>query len=48
MLILPAMYQSTIFGAGARELVGMAEARGLDLDQDLAGLGTIEIDFDDF
>ncbi len=34
--------------AGARELVGVADARGLDLDQDLAGLGAIEIHrFDD-
>ena len=34
-------------GAGERELVGVANARGLDLDQNLAGFRTIEIDFRD-
>jgi hypothetical protein len=44
MLILPAMYQSTIFGAGARELVGMAHAARFDLDQHLARFRAVEID----
>src|SRR5262249_30352388 len=34
--------QAFRIGAGARELVGVADAGGLDLDQDLAGLRTVE------
>ena len=37
------------FGVGARqrELVGVADAGGLDLDQHLAGLGPFELDVHD-
>ena len=31
-----------------RVSVGVADSGGLDLDQDFAGLGTIEVDLDDF
>ena len=35
-------------GAGEGEGVGVTDAGRLDLDQDLARAGTVEIDFDDF
>ena len=34
-------------GAGQRELVGVTDARGLDLDQHLGGFWPIELDFRD-
>ena len=34
-------------GAGKRELVGVTDARRLDLDQHLSGLRPIEVDFRD-
>jgi hypothetical protein len=34
-------------GAGQGEFVGVADAGGLDLDQNLAFLGVVEIDFHD-
>ena len=35
-------------GAGQREFVGVADARCLDLNQDLAGARTVELDGGDF
>jgi hypothetical protein len=36
--------QALRIGPRARELVGVADAGGLDLDEDLAGLGPVELD----
>ena len=35
-------------GAGNGEVVGMADAAGLDLDEDLTLLGALDVDLDDF
>src|SRR5207244_10044254 len=40
--------QAFRISAGARELVSVAHPRGLELDQDFAALGAVEIDGHDF
>ena len=40
--------QTFRIGAGPGEFVGVTDSRGLDFDQNFAGLGTIEIHFVDF